>query len=64
MIMRNCWFFHLENLRHCSVHLWNDCAFCSFKTGSSRCTRRKFKTEALERLKELYWKNIKGGWRR
>jgi hypothetical protein len=22
MIMRNCWFFHLENLnRHCSVHL-------------------------------------------
>jgi hypothetical protein len=38
-------------IRHCSVHLWNDCAFCSFKTGSSRCTRRKFKTEALERLK-------------
>jgi uncharacterized metal-binding protein YceD (DUF177 family) len=29
-----------------------DCAFCSFKTGSSR-TRRKFKTEALERLKVI-----------
>jgi hypothetical protein len=33
-------------------------AFLSFKTGSSRCTRRKFKTEAL-RLKELILKNIK-----
>jgi uncharacterized metal-binding protein YceD (DUF177 family) len=33
---------------------------CSFKTGSSRCTRRKLKTEALERLKELILEEHKG----
>jgi hypothetical protein len=41
-------------------YIYEMIAFCSFKTGSSRCTRRKFKTEALERLKELILEEHKG----